>query len=218
MLGAVVLVVAAHVAAKRHASHAPATDVPDFFTSNAVEFHPARQCRARVSVSGPHEHRTSRSSALFSIGISLQNSLLDQAVAGMRYDLVGGSEWFPSPTGRDGTTAPAVLEPRSVQTLFDVALTGNETRTQRAVLSHGHLANDLRLFLRKYNVQTVLVVNRLVFSADQRSLPVGRPAMVTNLVTAVIGQPISRGGVTVWFHVGQRLAAMGGAAPTPRKA
>jgi hypothetical protein len=136
----------------------------------------------------------------------------------MRYNLVGGSEWFPSPTGRDGTTAPAVLEPRSVQTLFDVALTGKETQAQRALLSHGHLANDLRLFLRKYNVQTVLVVNRIAFSADQRPLPVGHPAMVTNLVTATIGQPVSRGGVTVWFHVRQRLAAMGAVAPTPRKA
>jgi len=50
------------------------------------------------------------------------------------------------------------------------------------------------VFLRKYDVQTVIV------------FPRGRyPAAVVSYVTAAIGSPVESGGVTAWFHVKQRL-------------
>ena len=45
--------------------------------------------------------------------------MLDQAVSGMRFKLIGGYGWFPSPSGEHGTTSPTVLEPSLVQDLFD---------------------------------------------------------------------------------------------------
>jgi len=63
------------------------------------------------------------------------------------------------------------------------------------------------MFLRKYSVQTVLVVppGRLP-SADTRIHM--NPTVVTEHVTAALGPPTHVDGVTVWFHVRQRLAAL----------
>ena len=51
--------------------------------------------------------------------------MLDQAVSGMRFKLIGGYGWFPSPTGEHGTTSPTTLEPNDVQELFDSAYYGS---------------------------------------------------------------------------------------------
>jgi hypothetical protein len=52
----------------------------------------------------------------------------------------------------------------------------------------------LRVFLRRYDVQSVLV------------LPEGAaPAAVADYVTAAIGPPVTTGGLKAWFHVSQRL-------------
>jgi len=121
--------------------------------------------------------------------------MLDQAVASMRFKVIGGYGWFPAPTRRGGTTAPAVLRPRSVQALFDVAYSGVATPKQHALLVKSNLTADLRKFLSRFNVQTVIVLPDL-----------GHPASVVSHVTAAIGPPVRSGGVTVWFHVKQRLA------------
>ena len=52
----------------------------------------------------------------------------------------------------------------------------------------------LRVFLRKYDVQTVVVLPKGAY-----------PAAVVSYVTAAIGSPVESGGVTAWFHVKQRL-------------
>jgi hypothetical protein len=118
--------------------------------------------------------------------------MLDQAVAGIPFKLIGGWGWFPSPTGTEGTTNPAVLKPASVQAIFDAAFHGGAT-TQLDPLSKSNV-KALRAFLRTYDVQTVIV------SPSGKS-----PAAVIGYVTAAIGSPVMSGGQTAWFHVQQRL-------------
>jgi hypothetical protein len=130
----------------------------------------------------------------------MRSVLLDQAVAGMRFRLIGGYGWFPSPTGQGGTTDPALLEPQSVQALFDAGFNGGSP-VQRALLSKSNVPADLRSFLRQFHVQTVLVVHL--------PHPLPTPTLVINSVTAAIGPPVEEGGVTVWPDVPQRLAANG---------
>jgi hypothetical protein len=57
-------------------------------------------------------------------------------------------------------------------------------------LQRSDVTGDLRTFLRKYNVQTVLV------SHISRSLHVD-PTVVVTKVTAAIGPPVTRDGMTV---------------------
>jgi hypothetical protein len=114
----------------------------------------------------------------------------------MRFKVIGGYGWFPSPTGHSGTTNPAILPPPSVQALFDVAFTGRETPAQTALLSKADLTSDLRQFLRRFGVQAVIVM-------DQG----GRQSLVINHLTSAIGPAVSSGGVTVWPHVQRRLAS-----------
>ncbi len=164
--------------------------VPAFFTSAAVHSIPP----GSVVLAYPYPDLTSTGS--LSIFLPTPNVMLDQAVAEMRFRLIGGYGWFPSPTGRFGTTAPALLEPPSVEALFDVALTGTGTAAQRIEISKSDLTTDLRDFLGKYDVQTVIVIH------------LGNATDVINHVTAAIGPPVESGGVTVWFHVKDRLAAV----------
>jgi hypothetical protein len=212
VVGAVALVVALPLLPSG-AQAAPPTNVPGFFTSSAVDSIPA----GSVVLAYPYPDLTSTdlsSALLASYGVTLHSVLLDQAVAGMRYNVIGGfGPWFPSPTGQGGTPSPALLDPRSVQALFDVALSGTETRAQRALLSDGHLTSDLREFLRNHHVQTVIVLRQVSFTSTQKPVSVGHAAMVISHVSAAIGPPVVRGGVTVWFHVGRRLAASGAATP-----
>jgi hypothetical protein len=118
--------------------------------------------------------------------------MLDQAVSGMRFKLIGGYGWFPLPIGRHGTTNPSILKPESVQAIFDAAFHGNGT-TRTSPLSKGNVT-ALRVFLRKYDVQTVIVSPKGAY-----------PAAVVSYVTAAIGSPVESDGVTAWFHVKRRL-------------
>ncbi|MGH9079917.1 MAG: hypothetical protein ACRDYE_07580 [Acidimicrobiales bacterium] len=178
------------------------TNVPTFFTSAAVDHIPP----GSVDLAYPYPDSAWPSN----LWVPIPNVMLYQAVAGMRFKLIGGYGYFPSPTGRDGTTSPALLEPQSVQTLFDVALTGAETPAQRAVLSDSNLTDDLRAFLRTFDVQTVIVTHppSVLHVGGRRVAFLGGPATVIAHVTAALGSPVETGGVTVWFHVRQRLAAV----------
>ena len=125
---------------------------------------------------------------------SVDDALLDQAVSGMRFPIIGGYGWRPR--WGYGTAEPSVLKPLSVETLFNASFYGTATAAQFALLKRSNLVGDLRVFLRRHDVGTIIV------------LPLGEhPAFVTERVTAAIGAPLHSGGVTVWFHVQQRLAA-----------
>jgi multisubunit Na+/H+ antiporter MnhB subunit len=170
--------------APRHTQPATRTNVPSLFTSAAVGAIPV----GSVVLAYPYPD--------FSGGLYFlppHDIMLDQAVAGMPFKLIGGYGWFPSATGTEGTISPTVLKPESVQAIFDAAFHGNATR-QTAPLSKRNVT-ALRVFLRKYDVQTVMIVSRSGLY----------PAAVISYVTAAIGSPVESGGVTAWFHVKERL-------------
>ena len=125
---------------------------------------------------------------------SVNDALLDQAVSGMHFRLIGGYGWFPSGV-QYGTADPVDLSPGSVKDLFDYAYYGVATRSGQAeVLVRSNLAADLRKFVQKNDVDTVVV------------LPVGQhPATVAKFLTSAIGQPSRLKGALVWFDVKRRL-------------
>jgi hypothetical protein len=162
------------------------TNVPAFFESKSARSIPP----GSVVLAYPYPDKTSTNS--LSIFFPTHSVLLYQAIMGMPFKLIGGYGWFPRPTGHFGTTEPALLKPRSVEETFDTDYSG-ETSAARTV-STASQTTDLRAFLRKYHVQTVLVLH------------VQGSAVVTRYVTDAIGLPLKSGGVTVWYQVGKRLA------------
>ena len=127
---------------------------------------------------------------------SADDSLLDQAVSGMRFKVVGGYGWWLVPHTSAPDTSPPPLSPLSVKALFDASFYGTATPAQAALLSRGTITRDLRLFIERHKVDTVIV------------LPVGRyPSLVTAAISAAIGSPAHLGGVTVWFNAEHRVEA-----------
>jgi hypothetical protein len=125
---------------------------------------------------------------------SVNDALLDQAVSGMHFRLIGGYGWRPS-GAEYGTPDPSRLLPGSVKDLFDFAFYGVATRPAQAkVLVTSDLVADLRAFVQAHNVDTVVVLH------------VGQhPATVGRFLTAAIGEPSRVGGALVWFDVKHRL-------------
>ena len=71
---------------------------------------------------------------------------------------------------------------------------GFATPAQEKALVHADLTSDLRVFMRIYHVDTVIV------------LPLGQnPQDVISHITSVLGRPSSSGGITVWYHVQEQL-------------
>ena len=163
-------------------------DIPAFFTSSAVDVVP----RGSVLLQYPYPDVQFYSVLYGDLVFGFtQGAMIDQAAAGMRYQLIGGYGWFPSPITHDGTTAPAVLDPLVVQALFDEAYTGG-TRAERSLVSRtssATLKNDLRTYFGRYHVETVVCV------------PVARWQKVLKAVTSAIGLPVRSGGVYVWRDV-----------------
>lgn len=89
---------------------------------------------------------------------SVNDVMLDQAVSGMHFRLIGGYGWRPS-GAEYGTPAPSMLLPESVKDLFDFAFYGVATRPGQAkVLVTSDLVADLREFVRAHDVDTVVVL------------------------------------------------------------
>jgi hypothetical protein len=128
--------------------------------------------------------------------------LLGQSLSGMRFKVIGG---YGSRQGKvNGIVGPTPLEPSSVETLFDVAYSGVATPSQSSLLAKSDLTDDLRSFMTKYHVDTVIVLH------------LGQnPGSVISHVTTAIGRPVRSGGVTVWFHVQNRLATISGNVSSP---
>jgi hypothetical protein len=160
--------------------------VPSFFSSRAIDAVPAG------SAALIYPYVDTNATGFASAFLAPQTAMLDQVVSGMRFKLIGGYGWFPSPSGRFGSQNPAVLEPRSVQALFDVAYEGG-TPHQRALLATQSVPVDLRRFVLKYHVETVIID------------PKGDWKMVVGQVSAALGSPTHVGGVFLWSHVQERL-------------
>jgi hypothetical protein len=124
---------------------------------------------------------------------AINQPLLDQAMDGMRFQLLGGYGWHPSDSGN--TIGPAPLKPHSVQALFGYSFYGYPTDgRQLQILIHSNLVSDLREFLVRYRVGTVVV------------FPLGsHPSAVVSRLTAVLGTPSKVDGATAWFNVGRIL-------------
>lgn len=113
----------------------------------------------------------------------------------MRFKIIGGYGWWLVPHTSIPTSSPPPLDPLSVKALFDAAFYGTATPPQSASLLGGNITGELRTFIERHNVDTVIV------------LPVGRyPSIVTASLTAALGKPSRLGGVTAWFHAQRRIA------------
>ncbi len=193
-IGALVLVVGLSLA-PAHTPLSQPTNTPAFFTTSAIDDVPPNS----VVLAFPYPDRQSDVGGLFADLIPGRSIMLYQSIAAMHFKIVGGYGWFPTPLGHDGTTHPAALPPISVQTLFDVAFSRKATPAQLALLSSSNLTKDLRQFLRRYHVSTVIVLPGF-----------GTPAAVIGHMTTAIGVPIRQGGVVVWLHVQHRLSTSSG--------
>jgi hypothetical protein len=130
---------------------------------------------------------------------SIDDVLLDQAMTGLNFKLIGSYGWRPFvPSGYEvsGTPSSSELMPSSVQALFGSSFYGYSTPPQQMALAHADLTSDLRAFMHNYHVETVLV------------LPLGQnPENVVVHVNAAIGAPSSSStGATIWYGVQSRLA------------
>jgi hypothetical protein len=170
------------------------TDVSPYFTSNAVKAIP----NGSVVLAYPYP-RSPQIGRSFTDHVD--QALLDQAVSGMEFKLIGGYGWWPVPHETYATPNAPPLKPFIVETLFDAEFYGGATTSQAVALYRsdvsGHLPAALRQFMMQQHVDTVIV------------LPVGKhPATVVSEVTAAIGPPVRTDGVAVWLHIQQRLAAV----------
>ncbi len=180
------------------AQSATATNVPSFFISSLAGHHVAP---GSTVLAYPYPDAPRYPGVLLGFSYSaryqgVNDMLLDQAQSGMPFKVIGGYGWRP--VGSLAVISPSVLEPNSVKDLFDFAFYGVSTRPgQSQALESGHLPSEIRLFLRRYRVSTVL------------ALPVGRdPATVTGALAASLGPPERIGGVTAWFHVQHLLGTV----------
>ncbi len=188
---AVAIVLALPLVPIRQATNA--TPVRPFFTSSSVSAIPS----GGVVLVYPYPNPPLASFRVWRIPFagSIDDALVDQAVSGMRFTLIGDYAWRP--LARYGTDTPSPLEPASVEALFSTAFYGFSSPAQQALLAKRDLTADLRLFLQRYHVDAVVVV------------PLGAdPESVVRHVTAAIGPPTRTGGVTAWLHVQGRLAAL----------
>lgn len=128
---------------------------------------------------------------------SIDDALLDQAMTGMNFKVIGGYDWRPiTPKGYQSyaTIYASKLKPVSVQALFSSAFNGQATPQQEEILAHSSVNADMRTFMRKYHVGAVMV------------LTLGQnPYRIVTDVEAAIGRPSLLRGLVVWYHVQQRL-------------
>lgn len=155
------------------------TDVPAYFTSTATAEIPA----ASVLLAYPYPYTPD------------DQAMLWEAVAGMRFRIIGGQVAIPGRGGRT-TSAPATLVPPETEALFLYAMYGSPRIERRVPPPDATTTRQLRDFLIRYNVETVVID------------PLGEhPELVVAYLTAALGAPAKRvGGVEVWYGV-EGLAA-----------
>jgi hypothetical protein len=169
------------------AQQTPPAHVAPFFTSAMVDVIP----NGSVVLAYPYPKSPQIGHSYTDL---VDQALLDQAVAKMRFKLIGGYGWWPVPNATYASPDPPPLRPLEVEAIFDSAFYGSSTLGQSALLLQRHV-DALRLFMRLHSVDAVIV------------LPLGKhPDAVVSQVTVALGPPMRSGGVNVWVHVQQRLA------------
>ncbi len=157
------------------------TDVPAFYSGPGVQRIPA----ASVVLAYPYP-----------VTPTVQ-AMLGQAVAGMRFKLVGGDAFVPGADGRS-TFGPPVLPPSVVQAIFYNAYApspvGPPSRLGEYPPINPGTVGGLRTFLVRYDIGTVVID------------PVGvNPGAALRYVTATLGPGQRVGGVVVWYGVPRLL-------------
>jgi len=181
-----------------HTQPASRTNVPTFFSSTFAE-HDVQPGSTVLTYPYPDAPVFPGSTFGFSYSPRYQavnDALLDQAESGMRFKLIGGYGWRPE--GTHNSISPSLLEPTSLKDLFDFAFYGVTTRPEQgAALTTGNLTPEIRLFLKRHHVNTVIV------------LPVGQdPSTATKALTAALGAPTHVGGVAEWSSVQHLLTTV----------
>jgi hypothetical protein len=154
--------------------------VPSYFTSDAVRRIP----EGDVVLISPYP------------SVAQAQPQMWQSVAGMRFKIIGGYA-LSRGAGGSSTVFPAVLQPERVQRfLWARASRGAPYPDGPVPEADARLACDLRLFLKRYDVGTILV-----------SRVGANPDAVAMLYTQALGKPSAKeGGVTAWYHVRETLA------------
>ena len=140
---------------------------PSFFQSRAVEQIPA----GSTALTYPYPI------------YPFNQAMLWQAVASMRFRILGGYVLIPGPGG-EATSAPAPVLPGSVAATLIADFAGQATAGPPAT------PGDVRSLLHRYGVRTVLVGPGGV-----------NPDAAITLFTEALGPPRMVGGVWIWSHL-----------------
>jgi len=183
----------------KHSQPTSPTQVPALFTSRSLTSIPSGSVVLTYPYPSALVHTLRGAPSIYYPFVnSVDEALLDQAVSGMDFKLVGGYGWTPSRT-TERTAHPSPLTPSSVETLFNVSFYGVATPAQHRLLARSNLTADLRQFMRKYHIDSVI------------TLPLGqrRSTVISNL-TAALGPPSlsDSDGVISWFGVQDRLSGL----------
>ena len=159
---------------------APA-DVPAFFASPAVDRIPS----GSVVLISPYP------------SVAEVQPQMWQAVAGMRFRIIGGYALSAGPQGTS-TDFPQVLRPTAVQRFLWAKATGGDPYPSGSFPSEGKgLACQLRTFLLRYRVGSVVST-----AAD------AEPGPIDALYAQAMGSPSYNGdGVVAWFGVRRDVTA-----------
>ena len=147
-------------------------DVPAFFTSSDLERIPS----GSVVLTYPF--------ALY----PYDQAMLWQAVAGMRFRLLGGYALQRNQQGR-AALSPSGLSPSVVAEFLERAEEGSAGDLVSSPLREKDSAN-VEQFLRNYDVSTVIV-----------SPGIDNAGIVTTMFSEALGPPLVVGGVAAWFNL-----------------
>lgn len=115
-------------------------------------------------------------------------AMLWQETSDFRWKLVGGYALIPQASGAVSSRPPA-LRPRPVQRFLAWEAMGRRGyHAKKPPADNGHLVAELRLYIRRYGIETV------VFD------PVGKTSsVVLALFERALGEPVAAGGVDLWL-------------------
>lgn len=155
-------------------------NVPTFFSTRAVKRIPFGSVLLAYPYPGPPIYNEAQ---------------LWQAETNYRFKILGGYAIFRTANG-SGSPIPPQLQPSTVQDIFSAALFGPspaEVSSNSSSVSR-QISREIRTFLRKYHVATVAID------------PIGkRPFLAVRYMSAVLGHPVTTGGMTLWFDVPRLL-------------
>lgn len=120
------------------------------------------------------------------------------AIAGSRFKIIGGYGQFAVSTG-GSSVFPAILQPSSIETYLFAEVAGGGFPNSKVPTAGPLLVHQMRTFLIRYHVGTVLYTTAGSF-----------PQNVATLFTETLGSPSAAiGGVTAWYGVQQLLQRKG---------